>query len=68
MIKYESDCVGCGLPCRGSSCPYYNVKHLYCDNCDEDCEELYELDGSHYCEDCLLTEITHKLTIYDDDD
>ena len=47
MIKYEDECVGCppNMGCMGDACKYRNVKHLYCDKCGEDCEEL--------CEDCL---------------
>ena len=43
MIKYEDECVGCPpeMGCMGNSCPNRNVKHLYCDKCGEDCEELY---------------------------
>ena len=44
MIKYENECCDCATesyPCLGSACPNRNVKHLYCDECDDDCEELY---------------------------
>lgn len=54
MIKYENDCVDCGLPCRGSSCPYRHVKHYYCDKCGEDVEELYDYDNQELCEECAI--------------
>ena len=57
MIRYENECCGCavpGYPCMGSACPNINVKHLYCDKCKADCEELYDYDGEELCEDCLL--------------
>ena len=50
MVKYENECVCCGLPCLGSSCPYTNVKHLYCDECGSDVDELW--DG--LCEECFI--------------
>ena len=57
MIKYENECCDCavpGYPCMGDTCPNINVKHLYCDKCSEDCEELYVFDGEELCRDCLL--------------
>ena len=56
MIKYENECCGCATesyPCFGSACPNRNVKHLYCDKCGEDVEELYKVDGEELCEECL---------------
>lgn len=51
-IKYENECVGCDLPCV--NCGRKSVKHLYCDNCGNDCETLY-IEGSYeLCEECLL--------------
>ena len=31
--RYESDCVGCDLPCIGLSCRYYRVAVDSCDVC-----------------------------------
>ena len=56
MVEYTNDCIDCGLPCLYDSCPYYKVKHLTCDRCSEETEELYEVDGEQLCEDCLLKE------------
>ena len=56
MIKYENKCVGCPkeMGCMGDSCPNRNVKHLYCDKCGDDVEELYNFLGEELCEECLL--------------
>lgn len=56
MTKYEDECVCCPpeMGCLGSACPNRNVKHLYCDKCKADCEELYDYDGEELCEECLL--------------
>ena len=64
MIKYEDECVGCPpeMGCLGNSCRYKNVKHLYCDRCGDDVEELYDYDGEELCEDCLLDSIK-KITL-----
>lgn len=55
MVKYENECVDCnnlGLPCI--ECGRKNVKHLYCDKCGDDVEELYLYDSDGLCEECLL--------------
>ena len=54
-IKIESRCVDCGLPCKGDSCPNYNVEVCYCDKCKQELsfDEVYECDGMDVCEDCL---------------
>lgn len=47
---YEDECVGCstmGLACLGSSCPYRNVPHYFCD----DCEDEFEPEALYYDED-----------------
>lgn len=57
MIKFENDCCDCATesyPCRGSDCPMRHVKHLYCDKCHEDVDNLYEVDGLWLCEACTL--------------
>lgn len=48
MVKYEDECCGCATeayPCLGNRCPNINVKHLYCDDCKEEVEELYDFEG-----------------------
>ena len=57
MIRYENECCDCavqGYPCKGDLCKNRNVPHLYCDDCKEEQEELYELDGKELCDDCAL--------------
>lgn len=55
-IKIENDCVDCGKPCLGIACPYFRVKHFYCDECGEDCDpgDMHEVDGKIICSDCLI--------------
>lgn len=54
MIQYEDECVGCPPPlwCMGSACPNRNVPHYYCDECGEETEHLYEIDGEELCDIC----------------
>lgn len=52
MRKTENECVSCGLPCLGNSCPYRNVTRLYCDDCKEE-TDLYYFDGDELCIDCI---------------
>lgn len=57
MVKYENECMNCatpGYPCIGDICPHSHAKHLYCDECGEDVDLLYDVDGTELCEDCLL--------------
>ena len=55
MKRIENECVDCGLPCLGNSCPYKNVVRFYCDRCGEE-EKLYHYYGEEICQDCLLKE------------
>ena len=52
MIKKENECVDCGLPCLGSSCPNRNVIRIYCDKCGEE-GKIYHYDGEHLCISCI---------------
>lgn len=56
MRRKVSDCVGCGLPCHGRSCPHYEVTELICDNCKEYADVLYKVNGWEYCAECALKE------------
>ena len=53
MKRIENECVDCGLPCRGSSCPNSNVIRYYCDRCGNE-DTLYYYDNEELCEECLL--------------
>lgn len=52
MITYENDCVGCGLPCLGNSCPHRNVAHYYCDECGDE-TEIYHFEEEQLCIECI---------------
>lgn len=54
MIRHENHCVGCPPEMGCSSfCPYRDVEVHYCDHCDEELDEIYEVDGEELCESCL---------------
>lgn len=57
MIREENDCCGRAVPvypCLGDNCPLRHQKHYYCDNCHEEVDRLYRLDGMELCESCAL--------------
>ena len=62
MVRTESGCVGCGLPCWGVACPHYKVFVLECDRCHSEVDELYEVDGEDLCEDCLKDEFRKEVS------
>ena len=51
MVRHENECVDCGKPCLGSSCPYRNVKRFYCDECGEE-EDLGIFEDKQLCQEC----------------
>jgi len=55
MIRIENDCVG---PCPQGciNCGRKHVAHWYCDVCDAEVDEgeLWDVDGTQMCKDCLL--------------
>ena len=55
MVEYENECVGCPpeIGCLGDACPNRNVPHYYCDECNSEMGEVYDVDGEELCEDCL---------------
>jgi hypothetical protein len=57
MIRVESDCVDCGLPCLYEACPHYKAIRYICDCCDNETDDLFLLDDQELCIDC----IKHKL-------
>lgn len=56
MKKITDECVCCGLPCLGESCPYRRVVRYYCDKCGRE-EKLYYYDDMELCADCILEDI-----------
>lgn len=63
MVKYESGCVSCGLPCLGSACPHNRVTVLVCDRCHDEVDELYEVGSEDLCEDCLKKEFRKDVEV-----
>ena len=58
MIGYRDNCVGCfsvGLSCLGDSCPNKHVPYIECDKCGEEVDEVYDIDGEHVCNECLMS-------------
>ena len=56
MKRIENHCVGCATdnyPCLGSACSKRHVTVYYCDKCDEEIEDVYDVDGKDLCEECL---------------
>lgn len=60
MVLIQNDCCSCaspGFPCIGERCELLHVPHYYCDNCEEEVDELYWFDGRQLCADCVLNEM-----------
>lgn len=58
-ITYEDECCACATesyPCMGLECKDRKVPHFFCDKChyEFDSTELYDDDGDHLCQECLL--------------
>lgn len=62
MIRYENECVQCGLPCF-LSCPHQRVPHYYCDACGAE-DVLYPYDGEELCLDCIFDSLPKAETEY----
>lgn len=61
MVVEKNECCYCessGYPCLGSSCPNKAVKHLICDKCREEVDDLYEYGDKQLCVKCLLLNFT----------
>ena len=52
MVRYENDCVDCGLPCLGTACPHRSVPHFYCDECGNETKTYY-FDDDELCIECI---------------
>lgn len=57
MVREESDCVGCALPCIGDECAYRRIRVTYCDRCGEE-DDLYEFEGRQLCIGCVRRSLT----------
>lgn len=56
MLRIENHCCDCAVPaypCRGELCPLTRVEVHYCDKCDCELEDIYDVDDLELCEDCL---------------
>lgn len=56
MVRIQNECRDCATdnyPCRGARCPHRRVTVHYCDHCDEELTEIYDVDGEELCENCL---------------
>lgn len=64
MIVYKNECIGCPteIGCIGDTCPYRNVKRLYCDECENEDDVLYEFYDEQLCKHCVLDKL-YKITI-----
>lgn len=60
MIEKTSGCVCCGLPCRGTACPNHEIEITICDECGDECDEVYEVDGDDLCISCLKARFKRK--------
>lgn len=47
MLKYESDCVDCQLPCLYNTCSHYRKPVYYCDVCGDYADVNF--DGEDLC-------------------
>ena len=52
MVRVESGCVDCGLPCVHEACPHYKVVIYECDSCGNE-DELFHYEGEELCVDCI---------------
>lgn len=57
MIKYESDCVGCQLPCLYKYCPHYQAEVHVCDRDRCNKKAHYCIDGEDLCEEHAAEEL-----------
>lgn len=65
MTVIKDECVDCGLPCYGKTCPNKNATYHYCDDC-KTAHADYFLNGEAYCTDCAqnyLMEMFKDMTI-----
>lgn len=56
MKRVENHCCDCATgsyPCIGNACPRRQVEVHYCDLCNDELDEIYDVDGEELCEECL---------------
>lgn len=60
MITERNECCGCAVPaypCLGDSCLRRHTAVLICDECGDEVEKLYKVDGMQLCSRCALNEL-----------
>lgn len=64
MVVYANECVDCGLPCLGESCPNRNVVRTFCDECgaQADTTEIY---GKDLCDECAARFLDKEAELHD---
>jgi len=62
MVKFESGCVDCGLPCMGDACRYMRVPVCYCDHCGKEVrlDDLVTFDDIDLCRECALEYVNEE--------
>lgn len=60
MIVKRNECCGCATdsyPCIGYACSMRHTAILVCDECGDEAQKLYEVDGRQLCSRCALNEL-----------
>jgi hypothetical protein len=54
VIKYENNCIGCDycMQCGADHTPIY-----ICDECGDEVNTLYKLEGQQLCSSCVLNSL-----------
>ena len=60
MVETRDECVHCGMPSLGKSCPNRSVTHYICDECGDEVDELYIDEGDELCKDCLIERVIDR--------
>lgn len=64
MIEYENECVGCPQGCAhcGRNIP---KPYLYCDECNDPADILYEFEDKQFCAKCFMDYIFNEYSASD---
>lgn len=60
MITERNECCGCATdsyPCIGDACSRKHTAVFICDECGDEVEKLYKVDGMQLCGRCALNEL-----------
>ena len=63
MTVTRDECVSCGLPCLGDTCPNKHAIYYVCDKCGETvpADRLYVWDGEEWCKECIMDDVESNL-------